>query len=203
VSPIGAFTFVLHSHLPYARLAGRWPHGEEWIHEATAETYVPLLSVLYDLREEGVPFRITIGVTPILAEQLDDADIKDHFDQYIDERIESAREDIEFFSAGEHADEHARFLAEWYVNWFERIKREYDDRFGRDLIGALKRLQDEGFIEITTSAATHAYLPLVGRDSTIQAQIATGKRSYERMFGRAPRGIAYRHRRCACGRGGR
>ena len=26
----GAFTFVLHSHLPYCRLAGRWPHGEEW-----------------------------------------------------------------------------------------------------------------------------------------------------------------------------
>jgi 1,4-alpha-glucan branching enzyme len=189
VTAIGAFTFVLHSHLPYARLAGRWPHGEEWIHEATAETYVPLLSVLYDLREEGVPFRITIGVTPILAEQLNDADIKDHFDQYIEERIEAAREDIEYFSAGEHADEHARFLAEWYVAWFERIKREYDDRFQRDLIGALRQLQDEGYIEITTSAATHAYLPLVGRDSTIQGQIATGKRSYERMFGRAPRGI--------------
>ena len=30
----GAFTFVLHSHLPYARNAGMWPHGEEWIHEA-------------------------------------------------------------------------------------------------------------------------------------------------------------------------
>ena len=28
---LGAFTFVLHTHLPYARMAGRWPHGEEWI----------------------------------------------------------------------------------------------------------------------------------------------------------------------------
>ena len=24
---IGAFTFVLHSHIPYCRRAGRWPHG--------------------------------------------------------------------------------------------------------------------------------------------------------------------------------
>ena len=41
--PGGYFTFVLHSHLPYVRRAGRWPHGEEMIHEALAETYLPLL----------------------------------------------------------------------------------------------------------------------------------------------------------------
>jgi len=45
----GAFTYVLHSHLPYCRNAGRWPHGEEWIHEAASETYIPLLNALYDL----------------------------------------------------------------------------------------------------------------------------------------------------------
>src|SRR5215203_6407790 len=65
----GAFTFVLHSHLPYVRQAGRWPHGEEWIHEAASETYVPLLRALWDLRDEGVPFKSTIGVTPVLAAQ--------------------------------------------------------------------------------------------------------------------------------------
>src|SRR5207237_1997111 len=62
VSAIGAFTFVLHSHLPYARMAGRWPHGEEWIHEAATETYLPLLQALYDLKEEGVKYKITIGI---------------------------------------------------------------------------------------------------------------------------------------------
>jgi 1,4-alpha-glucan branching enzyme len=62
MSAIGAFTFVLHSHLPYARLAGRWPHGEEWIHEAASETYIPLLNALYDLRDEGVRYKITIGL---------------------------------------------------------------------------------------------------------------------------------------------
>ncbi|PJF39873.1 MAG: 1,4-alpha-glucan branching protein, partial [Phototrophicales bacterium] len=60
---LGSFTFVLHSHLPYARLAGRWPHGEEWIHEAASETYIPLLQTLYDLKEEGISYKITIGIT--------------------------------------------------------------------------------------------------------------------------------------------
>ena len=94
----GAFMFVLHSHLPYARLAGRWPHGEEWIHEAAAETYVPLLETLYDLAEEGVPYKINIGITPILAEQLADPLILQHFEDYLDDRIAAARRDILFFS---------------------------------------------------------------------------------------------------------
>jgi 1,4-alpha-glucan branching enzyme len=37
----GCINFVLHTHLPYCRLAGRWPHGEEWLHEAMLEA--PLL----------------------------------------------------------------------------------------------------------------------------------------------------------------
>src|SRR5687768_2825394 len=78
----GAFTCVLHSHLPYARQAGMWPHGEEWIHEAIAETYLPLLNALYDLAEEDVPYALTLGITPILTEQLVDPLIIDHFAHY-------------------------------------------------------------------------------------------------------------------------
>jgi 1,4-alpha-glucan branching enzyme len=189
VSAIGAFTFVLHSHLPYARLAGRWPHGEEWLHEAALETYIPLLETLYALRDEGVKYRITIGITPILAEQLDDADVKDHFDQYLEDRIQAAREDIELFSQEDPVDEQLVILAKWYQETFERVKHAFDVTFKRDILGAFRQLQDEGYIEITTCAATHGYLPLMSNDSTIQAQLRTGVRSYERMFGRKPTGI--------------
>jgi 1,4-alpha-glucan branching enzyme len=101
----GAFTFVLHSHIPYCRQAGRWPHGEEWIHEAAAETYVPLLNALYDLVEEGLRPSITIGITPILAEQLADADIVDHFQEYLLEKIAAAEKDIARLEALEVAAE--------------------------------------------------------------------------------------------------
>ncbi|MCZ7544065.1 MAG: DUF1957 domain-containing protein [Anaerolineae bacterium] len=60
---------------------------------------------------------------------------------------------------------------------------------GRDIPGAFKALQDEGYVEIITSAATHGYLPLLGRDSAIYAQLQTGVASYERLYGRKPRGI--------------
>jgi len=232
VPPIGAFTFVLHSHLPYARLAGRWPHGEEWIHEAASETYIPLLQALYDLKEEGIKFKLTIGITPILAEQLADPLVLDHFDQYLEEKITAAKKDMVFFGAKEEiavevieevtegaatveeaieaqpgtekfpaiqkqepppiestADPHLSYLAEWYKNWYESIKQAFDTRFKRDIIGAFRQLQDEGYIEITTSAATHGYLPLLSRDSSIRGQLQTGIQSYRRLFGKEPTGI--------------
>ncbi|HVO69574.1 MAG TPA: hypothetical protein VMT24_05985, partial [Aggregatilineaceae bacterium] len=94
MTAIGGFTFVLHSHLPYARLAGRWPHGEEWIHEAASETYIPLLNALYELRSEGVKYKLTIGITPVLTEQLADADVLDHLDQYLEDKIARAKQDV-------------------------------------------------------------------------------------------------------------
>ena len=104
----GAFTFVLHSHIPYCRQAGRWPHGEEWLHEAAAETYIPLLNALYDLVEEGVTPKITIGITPILAEQLADQDIITHFQEYLLEKIAAAEKDIVRLEALEYAAEQAK-----------------------------------------------------------------------------------------------
>lgn len=189
MTALGAFTFVLHSHIPYARLAGRWPHGEEWIHEAANETYIPLLDMLYDLKEEGVPYSITIGLTPVLAEQLIDPDVLEHLDQYLVERIEAAKRDIDYFKTPGSENTHLRFLAEWYRDRHEKIRDSFNNRFKRDLIGAFRHLQDEGCIEIITSAATHGYLPLLSRDSSIRAQVKTGVQSYTRLFGKAPRAV--------------
>lgn len=186
MAALGGFTFVLHSHLPYARLAGRWPHGEEWLHEAALETYIPLLQTLYTLRDDGVRFRLTLGITPVLAEQLAAEDVKDHFDQYLDARIAAARADMTYYAASDTADAHLLYLAEWYQRWFEAIQRDFNERFGRDIIGAFRRLQDEGYLEIVAGAATHGYLPLLSRDSSLHAQIMTGIDSYERHFGRRP-----------------
>jgi len=186
LTSLGAFTLVLHSHLPYVRLAGRWPHGEEWIHEAAVETYIPLLNVLYDLKEEGVNYRLNIGITPVLAEQLADPLVLRHLDDYLDMRIAAAQSDITYFESPGSADGHLRYLAEWYKNLYTSIKTSFNERFGRDIIGAFRRLQDSEYIEIIAGAATHPYLPLIARDNTIRAQIKMGLRSYERLFGRKP-----------------
>lgn len=186
---VGSFQFVLHSHIPYARKAGSWPHGEEWLHEAASETYIPLLMKLYELKEEGVPFRLAIGITPVLAEQLADPDVQEHFEAYLAQRIAAAEHDIAHFSAEDTADPHLHYLAGWYHDWYCGVRDAFIGQFERNILGAFQRLQNERFIELLTCAATHAYLPLLAKDSSIRAQLHTGITSHQRHFGQLPQGI--------------
>lgn len=182
------FTFVLHSHIPYCRQTGQWPHGEEWIHEAIAETYLPLLHELYGLVADGVRFRLTIGITPVLAEQLADADIQDHFVRYSSERISAAEADMARLGPkGEAPDPERALLARWYRDWYADHLRAFEVQFGRDILAAFRGLEDAGAVELATSAATHGYLPLLATDNAISAQLKTGIRAHKRHFGRAPR----------------
>ncbi len=184
----GVFNLVLHSHLPYARLAGRWPHGEEWLHEAAVETYIPLLQTLYALKDDQIPFHLTLGLSPVLCEQLADSTVQANLITYLDEKIAAATRDIGHFSARTDKEaEHLSMLAQWYRDNFQSVKQAFLDRFQKDIIGAFRQLQDDGHIELMVSAATHAYLPLLSRDSSIMAQLKTGIASYERYFGRKPK----------------
>src|SRR5687767_666100 len=181
----GAFTFVLHSHIPYCRQAGRWPHGEEWIHEALLETYLPLLDALFSLRDEGVAFHSTIGLTPILVEQLRDPLINEHFVEYAERVLASAESDARRHRGA--GQDHLADLGEFYAGHYRRALASYRDRYSSDVVGAFGDLQATGHIEVATSGATHGYLPLMERDSTIAAQIGVGVAAYRRIFGRDPR----------------
>jgi len=61
---------ALHSHLPFVLNHGRWPHGSDWLCEAVVDTYLPLLEQLDALDVQQVPSPVTLGITPILANQL-------------------------------------------------------------------------------------------------------------------------------------
>jgi len=184
---LGAFTFVLHSHLPYVLSHGRWPHGTEWLNEAAAESYLPLIRGIERLLEKGLRPGITLGITPILGEQLASETFKDELEGWLEERIEAARHDAEVFAWEGRA--HRSYVARhWAIVFAERL-HDFRERYDRDIIGAFRRLQDQGAIEIITSAATHGYLPLLGTDEVVRAQIRLGVESSRRLFGRQPRGI--------------
>jgi 1,4-alpha-glucan branching enzyme len=181
-----AYALVLHSHLPYVRGAGRWPHGEEWVHEAILGTYLPLLVLLHDLRAEGVRFRLTIGLTPTLIEQLADADIGARFLAYVDDQIHRAELDAwDFGMTGQPTRE---AVAQSYRGSYTRLKDAFQHRFGRDIVGGFADLARTGHIEILTSAATHGYLPLLDERS-VEAQLTVGLASTRRLTGLEPTGI--------------
>src|SRR5438876_522252 len=62
------FALVLHTHLPMVVNHGRWPHGSDWLNEATFECYLPLLSrdesIHMQLRTAVVTHKRHFGVAP-------------------------------------------------------------------------------------------------------------------------------------------
>jgi 1,4-alpha-glucan branching enzyme len=179
------FSLMVHSHIPYCRKSGVWPAGEEWLFEAMNETYIPLLMVLRQFVFEHIRPRLMIGVVPVLAEQLADDYMKERFARYMDDKIERARRDVERY----RGNEDRRQVAEYWLDRFQSHYHHYQSEFHRDILGTLKWLQDEGVIELVTSAATHGFLPLMERDSTIFPQVRLGIETYRKYFGRTPRGF--------------
>ena len=180
------FTFVLHGHLPYVLSHGTWPHGTDWLLEAACETYIPLVEEIAVLVEEGISPKFTLSLTPALCEQLADERFKSSLFTYIEERMKAARTDAEGFArtgSARMAD-----TAHMWEEFYAGVRRAFD-RWGGDLLAPLRTWQEEGHIEVMTSAATHGYLPLLGRDEDVRAQIKCGVETYRRHFGRDPKGF--------------
>jgi 1,4-alpha-glucan branching enzyme len=185
-TPAGFLALTLHAHLPYVINHGTWPHGLEWLLETAAETYLPLLRVLGNLERDGVPANLNINLSPILLEQLAHPVFIAEFPRYVGRKIVAAREDEAFFiQAGEvHLAETARF-------WHRFFTTALDDFKALDgkIVEGFRHFNDSGMIEILTSGATHGYMPLLGTDESVRAQVRTAVETHVRHLGRTPRGI--------------
>jgi 1,4-alpha-glucan branching enzyme len=155
--------------MPYVEGFGTWPFGEEWLWEAIATCYLPLLDVL-----GRAP--LTLSLTPVLCDQLEAPGAVERCLRFLCEiRPESHRRDIEAFGGpgqSKLATELGRSARE-YAAAAEQL-----ERLGGD--GLLRALGEH---VSWTSAATHAILPLLASDSGVGLQVQTGIVSHRRRFG--------------------
>jgi 1,4-alpha-glucan branching enzyme len=170
----GALSIVLHTHMPYVEGYGTWPFGEEWLWEAIATSYLPLL----DLLDEEAP--ITLSLTPVLCDQLEAAGIAERFERFIGEvRRETHLRD----AAGLRAVGQDALAAEIDRSWGDYAGALTSLRArGGDLLGSLARHAQ------WTSSATHSILPLLATDAGVRMQVHTGITSHRRRFGEHWRG---------------
>jgi 1,4-alpha-glucan branching enzyme len=189
----GALAIVLHTHMPYVEGGGQWPHphnppnspdwegfgtwpfGEEWLWEAVATSYLPLLDVL----DAAHPAPVTLSLTPVLCDQLEAPGALDRCIRFLQEiRPESHRRDIVGFRDRGHEElavELERSAAE-YAAAADRLRGLEADG-GGGLLAAL------GAHASWTSSATHAVLPLLASDAGVALQVQTGIASHRRRFG--------------------
>jgi len=182
----GSFTFVLHSHLPYVIGHGEWPHGTDWLYEAAAETYVPIFRVLKEVVDDGIQPAVTLGITPVLMEQLAHPKFRTGFKDYLGRKIDTAKNDEVHFQKLKKPN--FSVLAAHWVDFYEGIQETFT-ALEEDLLSGFRELQQNGGLELLTSAATHGYLPLLGTDESISAQVAVGIQTFEKHMEQRPKGI--------------
>ena len=184
--PKGFLTFTLHAHLPYVVNHGTWPHGMEWLHEAAAETYLPLLRVLANLERDNIRFNCNLNLSPILLEQFAHPVFIAEFPNYVTRKIVAAREDEAFFV--QSGDAHLAETARYWHRFFSLALEDFR-RFNGNIIAGFRHFNEIGLIDIITCGATHGYLPLLGTDESVRAQIRVGVDTHIRHIGEHPKGI--------------
>lgn len=184
---LGYLALVLHAHLPFVRHPEHEEFLEEdWYYEALTETYLPLLEMMERLQRDGVAFRLTLSLTPTLLEMFADSLLQDRYLQHLDRLIDLAEKE----TRRTRGDAAFAPLAWMYLDRFRACREQYIDRYGRDLAAAFRRFREAGKIDLLTSAATHAFLPLLSvQPGAVRAQIRLGVETHRRHLGEAPRGI--------------
>lgn len=182
----GYLCLILHAHLPFVRHPEQEKFLEEsWLFEAITETYLPLLQRLQAWQKDALPARLALTLSPTLCAMLHDELLQERYRRYLKELIELADKEIHRTSL----EKVFHPLALFYYQRLTGLRSLYQECHG-DLLGAFGALQAAGRIEIITSSATHAILPLLlSHPAAVRAQILVAKDSYQRSFGCEPRGI--------------
>ncbi len=182
----GYLSLVLHAHLPFVRHPEHEHFLEEnWLFEALTETYLPLIQIMDGWLRDGMDTRLTLTLTPTLCAMLLDPLLQDRYVRHLEALLELAEKEIH----RTHWDHEYQPLALMYHQRFHSLRQTYF-AYGRNVVGAFRKFQEHGRLEIITSAATHALLPLLANHPpSIRAQILVARDHYRSCFGCDPTGI--------------
>ncbi|MGE5509064.1 MAG: glycoside hydrolase family 57 protein [Chitinophagales bacterium] len=185
--PKGYLCIVLHAHLPFVRHPEyRYFLEENWYFEALTETYLPLLDTFDRLAHDGVPFRLTVGLTPTLLAMFSDSFLADRYLEHLRLLRELGEKEVQ---RTKDQPEYHR-VARLYRDWLERAQYLFEREYGRNPANGFARLERAGRLELITSAATHGYLPLLDYNrNAVRAQIKIGIDEHVRHFGKRPAGF--------------
>ncbi|MGW4365269.1 1,4-alpha-glucan branching protein domain-containing protein [Nocardia takedensis] len=175
----GQFTLVLHSHLPWLAHHGRWPVGEEWLYQSWAASYLPVVEVLRTLAAEGRSHLLSLGITPVLAAQLDDPHCLAGMHHWLGNW--QLRADEAAMAGNRALGGHEHRSAAAALADFERTWRHGASPVWRQLI-------DAGTIELLGGPLAHPFQPLLDRRLR-RFQLAEGLADARLRWGHTPAGI--------------
>jgi len=180
--------FILNAHLPYVRHL-EYPRflEEDWLFESISESYLPLLRMFNKLKKEKLSYTFTISLSPTLCCMLTDASLQGRFNAYLELHKELGEKEVLRCQS-----EQPEFLemATFYLDSIKQNLIDFNDLYRCNILDGFKSLEASGHLELITTAATHAYLPLYKDYPTaINAQVELGIQSFLTNFGHLPKGF--------------
>jgi 1,4-alpha-glucan branching enzyme len=180
--PVGTFCLVLHTHLPWLAHHGAWPVGEEWLHQAWATSYLPVLDVVGRLAADGREDLLTFGVTPVVHAQLDDPWFGREFHTWLG--FWAARAE----GLATHRDPVLRATGAREYAAAQGALAAYETQWSAGLSPVLRPLVDARTVELLGGPATHPFQPLLDRPWQRFA-LRTGLDDAALRTGQRPEGI--------------
>ncbi len=183
----GSVVLVLHAHLPFVRHLDRDDRLEEvWLFEALTETYIPWLQRIEALAgaEGRGKLPVTVSLSPPLMAMLADPILQARYRRHLDRLLRLADQEQQRTRGKPPFDR----LSRMYAERFASVADWYLQHDG-DVLGAFGRWASQGWIELWTTAATHAFLPYLAHGAAVRRQIETGLKAFEDVFGRSPKGF--------------
>ncbi|MDX3189248.1 glycoside hydrolase family 57 protein [Streptomyces sp. MN03-5084-2B] len=153
----GTFCLVVHSHLPWLPHHGTWPVGEEWLYQAWAHSYLPMVELLERFADEGRRDVLTLGVTPVLAAQLDDPYSIRAFHEWLGHWQLRAQHASTLW----RGDPLLRELAAAEHRTAVRAAEELATRWRHGFSPVLRSLVDNATIELLGGPLAHPFQPLL------------------------------------------
>ena len=166
VSEPGMFALVIHSHLPWLANHGRWPVGEEWLYQSWSATYLPVFATLRRLAERGHQGVLTLGITPVLAAQLDDPHCLTGMHHWLGDWQLRAHEAAMIDAGGgapgtASSTESLRALGGYEHRQAAAALAEFEAHWLRGGSAVIRPLVESGVIELLGGPLAHPFQPLL------------------------------------------
>lgn len=153
---------------------------------AISQTYLPLVNLLNKLKDDGISFKISLVLSPILCSLLSDAIIQEQYIQWLDRRIAFGEKEVLRLKG----DSLLLKNAEACLEKAKQDKIDFEECYNRNLLREFSRLAKSGNVELLATAGSYAFLPHYSdMTEVLNAQIETGIYSHKYFFGSAPEGF--------------
>lgn len=158
---------------------------------AISQTYIPVLKMLEKLEAEKISFKMGIVLSPVLCTLLDDAEEKQQYLNWVENRISLGEKEIKRLERPDASDNERKFL----LNAKESLKKaqdekDYFDQINGKILKKFVEFQKKGLVELIATCGTDIFFPHYNDlTEVMNAQVETGIYAYRNFFGEVPEGF--------------